>query len=142
MAEHADSESVATASPAPAGVSSGQHSPLPWRVKRIEYGHAILMGPDAARTYPREFAVDEVIEWEHDCRGVQGSIAKGNAEFIVRCVNSHDDLLAALRKSVEAIRALHGIGMPPATEAEVWRLYQQSPEMKAINAALAKAEGR
>ena len=45
------------------------------------------------------------------------------------------DLLAALKKSVETIEALHG---PVA-----WEIYRDnSPEMKFINAAIAKAEGR
>jgi hypothetical protein len=45
------------------------------------------------------------------------------------------DLLAALNVAREALRANEEI-------SGTWDLYQQSPEMKAINRALAQAEGR
>jgi len=51
------------------------------------------------------------------------------------------ELLAALNLAVATIRIWHGIGMGPA-ESHAWFLYQDSPEMKKINAAIAKAEGR
>lgn len=50
-------------------------------------------------------------------------------------------LLSALKRAVETIRAFHGIGLNGPAEEGMWRLYQQSPEMKEIHAALAKAEG-
>jgi hypothetical protein len=52
------------------------------------------------------------------------------------------DLLEALHRAVATIRAFHGIGLNDADEAAMWKLYQASPEMQAINAAIAKAEGR
>lgn len=52
------------------------------------------------------------------------------------------DLLKALKRAVETIRALHGIGLSTTAEEGMWRLYQSSPEMTEINAAIAKAEGR
>ena len=45
------------------------------------------------------------------------------------------DLLTALTVAREALRAKEEI-------IGTWELYQQSPEMKAINRALAQAEGR
>jgi hypothetical protein len=74
---------------------------------------------------------------------------KGDCPFRVepedaRLIAATPDLLAALRRAVETIHALHDIGLhgSPHAAAEMWALYQQSPEMRAINAALAKAEGR
>lgn len=63
-----------------------------------------------------------------------------HAALIVTAVNAHAELLAALHRAVDTIRAFHGIGLSGRAEAEMWRLYQSSPEMQAINAALAKAE--
>jgi hypothetical protein len=51
------------------------------------------------------------------------------------------ELLTALHAAVRTIRTWHGLGMG-ATEAEAWSLYQASPEMQQINAAIRKAEGR
>ena len=51
------------------------------------------------------------------------------------------ELLAALKAAVRLIRTWHGMGMGPA-EQQAWELYQASPEMRSINATIAKAEGR
>jgi len=56
----------------------------------------------------------------------------------LRAVNA--ELLTALHRAVETIRALHGIGLSGKAEAGMWNLYQQSPEMRAINAAIQHAE--
>jgi hypothetical protein len=58
-----------------------------------------------------------------------------------RYLAQRDELLVALKTAVRTIRTWHGMGMG-ATEAQAWSLYQASPEMKAINAALAKVEGK
>jgi hypothetical protein len=49
-------------------------------------------------------------------------------------------LRAALMRAVLTIRAFHGIGLTGRAEPMMWDLYQQSPEMKAINAALKQAQ--
>jgi hypothetical protein len=59
-----------------------------------------------------------------------------------RLIVAAPDLLAALKRAVEAIRSFHGIGLSGKAEEGMWQLYQASPEMTAINAAIAKAEGR
>jgi hypothetical protein len=56
-------------------------------------------------------------------------------------IESRAELIAALNLAVATIRIWHGMGMGPA-ENEAWFSYQSSPEMKQINAAIAKAEGR
>jgi hypothetical protein len=59
----------------------------------------------------------------------------------VRLLAAAPALLDALNLAVATIRIWHGIGMGQA-EPQAWFLYQDSPEMKQINAALAEAEGR
>jgi|SRR6185295_16319304 len=50
------------------------------------------------------------------------------------------ELLDALKIAAKAIRIWHGFGHT-VDEAELWTLYQQSPEMQLITGAIAKAEG-
>lgn len=57
-----------------------------------------------------------------------------------RLIASAPDLYAALVKAKEAIRAWHSMGHYEGEADHVWQLYQDSPEMRAINAAIAKAE--
>jgi hypothetical protein len=63
-------------------------------------------------------------------------LANANARLIAAA----PDLLEALKAATRTIREWHGMGMG-ATEAQAWALYQASPEMQQINAAVAKAEG-
>jgi hypothetical protein len=57
------------------------------------------------------------------------------------------DLLAAVEKAIDTIydwyTMPHAGSMPQSEEmkAESWRLYQNSPEMKMLHAAVAKARG-
>lgn len=44
---------------------------------------------------------------------------------------------AALETAKQTIRTWHGMGLPDVVEPEAWALYQASPEMQKINAALA-----
>src|SRR5262245_64673351 len=60
---------------------------------------------------------------------------------IERLRNQRDALVGALKIAVGMIRAWHSVGLPDATEDAAWTLYQQSPEMRAINAALNALEG-
>ena len=69
--------------------------------------------------------------------------AYANALAIIdRLQREQLDLLAALKVAVETIRIWQSGSGTKQTEAEVWALYQQSPEMQLITAAIAKAEGR
>ncbi len=69
--------------------------------------------------------------------GVCGSMGLGieaidRARHIVKCVNCHDELLAALERAKECIKIWHG--------DIAWEVYDKhAPEMKLINAAIAKA---
>lgn len=100
------------------------HTPAPWTmVGREIFGNAF---DGSAR-----LICDRV-------RGGSPTAADANARLIAAA----PDLLAALKRAVDTIRAFHGLGLPSHAEVEMWNLYQQSPEMQAINDAIAKAEGR
>lgn len=58
-----------------------------------------------------------------------------------RLIAAGPDLLVALKGALRTIRTWHGMGLG-RHEAQAWALYQASPEMQAIRAAIAKAEGR
>lgn len=110
------------------------HTPTPWR--RGKASDAIVAD---APVRPFDDAEDVAYYGGYL---VAESVTVANQEFIVRACNAHDELVAALKRAVETIRAFHGIDLHgPHIEEHAWTLYQQSPEMKAINATLAKAEG-
>lgn len=85
-----------------------EHSPLPWS----------LFG-DGTEPAPGIEAADDtsVVVWGeggHDDAGVQGETpeqAKANALFIVKAVNAHNDLVAALEFMM---RQHGGLGCSPA----------------------------
>ena len=111
-----------------AGASA--HTALPWRTQEIETHHWQIIDDNVRQ-------VGIVRHWpEKDGLNSPRSLAEtaANAEFIVRAVNSHEELLAALRDSEKwmthslvELREGNG-GMVRAT--------------KAARAVIAKAEGR
>ena len=48
-------------------------------------------------------------------------------------------LISALVTAKQTLRAWHNMGIPAALQESQWELYQNSPEMTAINAALPDA---
>ena len=107
---------------------ASEHSPLPWR------------------TVPSWNDI-----YAADGRSIADVDGSANAEFIVRCVNSHDDLLAALKwLAGDMDRAGgDGYGMPecPWCRAQDSRdgddkWHQHDCELLAARAAIKKAEGR
>jgi hypothetical protein len=58
-----------------------------------------------------------------------------------RLIAAAPDLLDALKRARDTIRNWHGMNEPDDMADAMWQLYQSSPEMKTINAAIAKAEG-
>lgn len=74
-------------------------------------------------------------------RDTSGSPDPRSAAATVRD-GSQQELLTALQIARETIRTWHSIGMPERFADGAWSLYQSSPEMRTINAAIAKAEGR
>jgi hypothetical protein len=107
------------------------HTPGPWCVSELD-GHAI--GPVRVLSahgtdVPQLQAVARVMP------------RAGETEANAQLIAAAPALLEALKLAVEAIRVFHGLGLGP-NEADTWALYQHSPEMQAINAAIAYAEGR
>jgi hypothetical protein len=61
------------------------HTPTPWR-NGDKYGEDIFSGVDRI-----------AVATEHPYRPGEAIVAVANAAHIVRCVNAHDDLVAALK---------------------------------------------
>lgn len=107
-----------------------KHTPGPWTCQLVTDGGRNL--------------ADDVIQptYAINCRGHAWPIVlRSEAHANARVIAAAPELLAALKAAVETIRIWHGFGHT-TDEAEVWALYQSSPEMKLIAAAIAKAEGR
>lgn len=77
-----------------------------------------------------------------DSRDWWQEVAQGLGVRIHVVKTERDELLAALKSAVETIRVWHNMGHYAGEADRVWALYQESPEMKAINAAIARAESR
>jgi len=95
------------------------HSPIPWKADGY---HGLQTISDA------------------NGREVCGRCSKSDAAILILAVNSHAAMREALEMALKTIRAWHGMNMSKNDEADVWKLYQQSPEIKQIAAALALVE--
>ncbi len=87
---------------ASATAQGAQHTPTPWK--------SATSGANMRENYSQPFAVFQgeanlVAGVFGDVRGGQGA-ARANAEFIVRAVNSHAELLMALVELVDAAKRL------------------------------------
>lgn len=131
--EGADGGNATSSRTAPANESQSQHTPGPWRAG---------IGDDVERAGEFELACIE-----HHIFG-SGIYARGEyysedyAEHVANAnlIAAAPDLLTALKQAVETIRTWHSIHI---ADDDAWDIYRQhAPEMKAINAAIAKAEGR
>ena len=65
---------------------------------------------------------------------MNGHKGAANADFIVRAVNAHDELVAALRRMMEQ-PTMNPLNMTPEQRVELWAAHDQA------RAALAKAQG-
>ena len=65
-----------------------------------------------------------------------------DAEANARLIAAAPEMLEALKKAKETIRAWNGMGHDEKSERFLWDAYQKSPEMKIINDAIEKAEGK
>lgn len=103
------------------------HTPVPWNTTM--YGSVVAEGMTG-----------------RDCIEVEGfafsgsELAIANHKFIIRAVNSHADLLAACKRSLE-LRRLTGDGVPITVQSVV-NIQALSAEYWAmVEAAVAKTEG-
>lgn len=115
-----------------------EHSPLPWMVgERNGNDGDALCGIENTDWTLADVWADA---WE-----LTPAIARANADFIVRCVNSHDELLAALRAVVA-----DAYEMNPCTGESVCTFCVQEKSdphlnncpMVAVDQAIAKAEAK
>jgi len=116
---------------------SAEHTPTPWSLGG-EHLRTLIRGADATIVAVRH---------RHDAK-----THVANAAFIVRAVNCHADLVAALDKIFSRISYvnIHGVGEQPeptgdpqpvrVSKEEFWRLFQEIGTVAA--AALAKAEAQ
>ena len=117
-----------------------EHTKLPWEF--------IPLGCDDDRGMGYIFGADGKEISHHGVfdRWKQENLA--NASFIVEACNNYDrlkeinkELLEALKRAKITIREWHNINMHDNDMA--WKIYDRSsPEMKIINAALAKVEAK
>ena len=110
------------------------HTPTPW--KKLDAGEVsddghwesyLRIGPDEENEVARVGC-----QWwrygnNSGSRVSDDDIREANLEHILRCVNSHDDLLAACKR---LLRSFHPI------------THHDSEDYKFARAAIAKAEGR
>ncbi len=102
-----------------------KHTPTPWRVEG-------LAGPYPCEVYGTTFrGARQLIA---RCSGAK--VRDGNAAFIVKAVNAHDDLVEALRNSQQAIRELRENGAPHAYWDDIEKANLAA---LSLDAALAKA---
>lgn len=95
------------------------HTPTPWK----------LLPPDQIRGPRQEFVAD--------CQcfvkaGWRAEFDSANAEFIVRAVNNHEDLLAALEKALHSLTAAR----------QRLNIDFEIPAEEAARAAITKAKGQ
>lgn len=98
-------------------MSESKHAAVPWRVSSTGYS----IKSDAA-----DMPIVATNPWGSAMREADAPAWLANAQFIVRAVNAHEDMLNALR------------GLVAATE----RGNMNADEYDAAEAALAKADGR
>ena len=108
---------------------ASEHSPLPWVVGRPD------VDGDARYSYGirdrEDWVLADVLTTCAYSDAAGRELAEANAEFIVRCVNSHDDLLAALKAIVAGY---DGPTVDIGTAV--------SSHIQAARMAIKKAEGR
>ena len=102
------------------------HTKTPWRIVSRTDGADIVTGD-----YPGGRARLIASCWSGGSDDADDA-ARANAEFILRAVNAHDDLLAALRGMVEMFEHRIYNRPGPIDAAQRW---------DAARAAIAKAEG-
>ena len=95
-----------------------KHTALPWKVRKHD------------PSYPNEAFID--IPYGYIQIGGSQSRRDGNAEFIVKCVNSHYELLEACKRGLERVKQL--------TKYSGHKLLFSFETIEILEQAIAKAE--
>lgn len=98
------------------------HTPGPWVTGSGGFESVKTPGPNGR---PIALVAGETQRWP---------FREGEMLANARLIAAAPDLLEAVRDAIETIHEWHG--------DVAWDLYQHSPEMKRLNAAIAKVEGR
>jgi hypothetical protein len=107
--------------------TEGKHTPGPWEYKE-EFGReGLILTPEG----------EAIAAFMPDGVGNEQRM-KANAHLI----KAAPDLLEALISARQTIRTWQGMGLEGDAEHDLWEAYQASPEMRQINAAVAKARGQ
>lgn len=109
------------------------HTPTPWHIVPPDepYADITIAG---ARDIARLWLDDAPV---HDFNCQQSS----NAEFIVRAVNAHDDLLAACEDALSTMRVAVEAGLQDFSKQETAEIVENHSTVKALRNAIAKARG-
>ena len=98
------------------------HTPLPWKYVS-EYDEAYIDGPEPSQKGIINFYLCDT------------EVGHANAAYIVRAVNAHEELIAALNEAVKIMESMGGYLEEP--EAKTFKRLIQAKVLPAI----AKAEG-
>jgi len=110
-------------------MAHNQHTPGPWAFDPDDFTE--VFNPDSGAMICKVLEADDFPCLEEGTHGDVQDECLANARLIAAA----PDMLEALKAAKETIRVWHG--------PNAWDIYDRSsPEMKAINEAIAKAEGR
>lgn len=123
-------------------MSNTKHTPTPWHYGKMSGwgGLCILRRPGAEYgpegvigDAPIAIVVEKAAHWENSYP------VEANAAFIVKAVNSHEQLVAALRQVADVLDAFGNLpdGM---MHPSPWNDHKAEDKIKAARAALAAAE--
>ncbi len=110
-----------------------QHTKTPWHVTRSSVGMHHYVEARIGGGLVQEIASCGPTE------GPEGS--EGNAEFIVRACNAHDELVAALQVLIRRIEHYSSLDTDARPNIEQWEYTEGSADMQAARDAVAKAVG-
>lgn len=100
--------------------SQAQHTPTPWQVIPRE------TTPECCDFTLTVYDLHSIVSDSFPAE----SVSKPDAEFIVRAVNSHADLLAALERAAQDL------------EGSAWKSHANAETLEIVRQAIARAKGQ
>jgi hypothetical protein len=110
-------------------MAEGKHTPTPWRISETDA--AVVLAAD----HKDPFGIRYAVAFCEPCVPLNGDGDYGqfNAAQIVRAVNAHDDLVAALKQCASELGVIHH------ADGDMAHAECHCAGLKLANAALAKA---